>query len=262
MILWRLPVSPGPPGGPALVIAPHPDDESLGCGGMVARLIGAGEAVCVVIVTDGARANRAAMAQAEAAGVDLPAMRRSEAVEACSRLGVDEKDVHFLDIPDGGVSARVDRLVSLLSALMVDLGPAIVLHPDERDGHPDHAAVGRAVASAARGGGRVVWLYGYQVWLWHSWPWTGQSWRRARLWPANGRRALRCLLWILSGRTVQVQLAPTELKRKTDAIEAHRSQVSVPQWATRWAVLGDIAEGDFLERFLRPVEIYKVRRVG
>jgi len=225
-------------------------------------LVGAGEAVCVVIVTDGARANRAAMAQAEAARVDLPAIRRDEAVEACSRLGVAGDNVHFLDLADGGVSTQVDRLASLLSVLMADLGPAIVVHPDERDGHPDHAAVGRAVAIATRGGGRVMRLYSYQVWLWHSWPWTGQRWRRARQWPANGRRALRCLAWVLSRHAVQVPLTPSELQRKTAAIEAHRSQVSVPQWATEWAVLGDIAEGDFLGRFLRPVEIYKVRRNG
>lgn len=265
LVLGRLPThAPAPDGGPVLVIAPHPDDESLGCGGLVARLTG-GESpapVTVVIVTDGARANRRAMVQAQEAGVDLPAVRRTEALEACSRLGVEPGSVRFLDLPDGGVGAARERAVALVADLLEELQPAVVVHPHEADAHPDHAAVGWATFEAARRRGRPVSLYGYQVWLWHCWPWTGQAWRRPRQWLANGRRSVRCLGWIRSERTVQVRLAPAEAGRKRAAVDAHQSQVASPAWASDWAVLGDISGGDLLARLLRPVEIYQVRCIG
>lgn len=136
----------------ALVLAPHPDDETIGPGGTVARLAASGTEVEVVILTDGEATPGTGLGMREVAR-----RRRSEAVEACCRLGVGPP--HFSGHPDGGLEQRVAELAGELGALVPGLAPEAVFLPWFGDGHPDHLAVTSALARAGLPDRVDVWAY-------------------------------------------------------------------------------------------------------
>ncbi|MCA9298901.1 MAG: PIG-L family deacetylase, partial [Phycisphaerales bacterium] len=102
----------------ALVIAPHPDDESIGCGGTVAGIVAAGGAVDVMFITDG---GEGVLGDDEIGGdvrARLKNVRIEEAERACAVLGV--REIFRLKARDGGVSERMDLAAPL--AEQIDRG--------------------------------------------------------------------------------------------------------------------------------------------
>jgi LmbE family N-acetylglucosaminyl deacetylase len=144
-----------PPLVPTLILAPHPDDETLGAGGLISRLRGSGVPVTVIAVTDGENAYEAAE--------NLAATRVTEQAEALRRLGVPERQILRFRLPDRSVSDCEEQLVTLLLDL-VKPGMHIVA-PWQHDFHPDHEATGRAAKRVAEI--RDVPLTSYLFWAWH-----------------------------------------------------------------------------------------------
>jgi LmbE family N-acetylglucosaminyl deacetylase len=152
------------PQSPCLVLAPHADDETLGCGGTIAALRAQGLPVTVVIVTDGRGSDRFGRHPDE-----IEVARRAEAVAAAWALGVEEPNVIFLGFPDGGLSDRIDDLIGSIQELIDDVKPAEILVCSGIDSHPDHRALNRACALADHRGATVL---EYLVWAWPAWPAT------------------------------------------------------------------------------------------
>lgn len=149
-----------PPGRRAVVVAPHPDDEVLACGGLIAQWAAAGRCVQVVAVTDG----EASLPAARVHGAEaLGALRRREREAGLACLGLAAHDVVALGLPDGGVGRETHALAARLAEL---LRPGdVVLAPWRRDGHPDHEAVGEAAARACVQRGLP--LHELPIWMWH-----------------------------------------------------------------------------------------------
>lgn len=148
-----------PSRGRALVVAPHPDDETFGAGGTIHDLCAMGFELTVVVVTDG---------EASHAGVaHLSGTRRNEATDACAALGVLQPP-QFLGFPDGQVAANRETLAAALRTLIQ--GCALVIGPRSDDGHPDHDATGQAVTEALMGIAEdrrpVLWRYAIWAWEW------------------------------------------------------------------------------------------------
>lgn len=143
-----------PPGARVLVLAPHPDDESIGCGGSIQRLVQAGVPVRVCFLTDGAqgdpalRALAASSAARRSGEAALVGRRRAEARAALTVLGVAQHD--FFDAPDGGLGDAVDTLAPKLAAVLDDWRPDTVLLPFLTDRHPDHHAASHCLAAAVQ----------------------------------------------------------------------------------------------------------------
>jgi LmbE family N-acetylglucosaminyl deacetylase len=144
-----------PPFVPTLVLAPHPDDETLGAGGLIAKLRRAGVPVTIVAITDGENAY---------AGTHrLGDIRVLEQTEAVQRLGVPERMIHRLHLPDRAVSDHEDQLVErLLPLVTADMH---LVAPWQRDFHPDHEAAGRAAARVAQANNLPITYYLF--WTWH-----------------------------------------------------------------------------------------------
>ncbi len=140
-----------------LVVAPHPDDETIGAHGLMARLRRRGVAVRVVIVSDGAGSHPHSRAWPRRR---LVAERRREVRIVLRRIGVTARDIAFLDLPDGGLwqhAAAVRRGIG--RAVRALPRPMLAVAPLHRDDHPDH----RVVAAGAGRQGGVRWL-AYSVW--------------------------------------------------------------------------------------------------
>lgn len=140
--------------GRLVVVAAHPDDETLAAAGLLRAAHAAGARVELVVATDGEAALPEITALDRAA---LARTRRAELHTALDRLGAGACPVTWLGMPDSALDA---------DELSVALGPHLQaadswLAPWERDPHPDHAAAGRAAAAAApttaRGWGYPIW---------------------------------------------------------------------------------------------------------
>jgi N-acetylglucosamine malate deacetylase 1 len=115
-----------------LVVAPHPDDESIGCGGAVCLHLQRGERVGVAFLTSGERG-------VEGAGPERArAIREAEALEALGVLGVEES--HFLRLPDLGLSGEVAPGAELLRRVLEAEWPEVIYLPHPGESHPDHQA--------------------------------------------------------------------------------------------------------------------------
>ena len=144
-----------PSDGPLVVVSPHPDDEVLGAGGLIHSWAASGRPVTIVSVTDG----EAAFPRWR--GLDL--VRREELKGALRKLCLTHVSVVRVGLPDGRVGRHANRLRNSLLALLV---PGVTLiAPYERDGHPDHEAVGVVCASLQRSHGVMV--ARYPIWAWH-----------------------------------------------------------------------------------------------
>lgn len=138
-----------------VVVAPHPDDETLACGGAMAHLAALGVAVRVVTVTDGEASHPMVP--------DLATTRRAEQRRALDALGVTAPVVH-LGLPDGQVARHEALLAERLEDPLGDAG--VVFAPWSADGHGDHDACGRATRVAAHRAGRRVLAYPVWAWQW------------------------------------------------------------------------------------------------
>jgi LmbE family N-acetylglucosaminyl deacetylase len=210
-----------------VVDSAHPDDETLGAAGLIARLHARGAAVDVLVATDGEGSHPDSPTTSAAA---IGALRRDEMTRATAHLAPGAT-IGRLGLPDGHLADHEDELASAVGRLIEDEATTLVAAPWRFDGHPDHEAVARAGARAANRSGAALVEFPIWAWLWA----TPDD---PRLRPDN----LRVL-----------GLDEREWQCKQRAIAEHRSQI---------APLGD-DPGDravltpvFLEHFRRRYEIY------
>ena len=148
-----------------LCVAPHPDDEVLGCGGLLAALVDRGCAVHTLILTGGEQGRPAASGK-DGTGVALPdeaaqaataphlvAQRRQESERAATELGTPPP--HFLGFADRTLRCG-PALIQALAAAIAQHDPQILLLPSLSEPHPDHQAAALAGLSAARGAGSAL----------------------------------------------------------------------------------------------------------
>jgi LmbE family N-acetylglucosaminyl deacetylase len=137
-----------------LVLAPHMDDEVIGCGGTLAQHIARGASVTVAYLTDGAGGGVAEP------GTTLHATRKREAQLALSALGI--VHCHFLDAPDGHLMST--PLADKLRAILLDGRYDLVYLPFFLEEHPDHRAASALLLDAAQGTGLAPQCLGYEIW--------------------------------------------------------------------------------------------------
>jgi LmbE family N-acetylglucosaminyl deacetylase len=150
--------------GSFLVVAPHPDDETLGSGGFIARARRLNQKVRVVIVTDGGQGILDEATTPE----EMANTRRQEALDAAALLGMAKEDVLFLNIPDGQASHHIPALEEALRREIELFRPQLVLSPHGIDRHPDHRAVTKAVNNLCQKQIIRCPVYEYPIWFWLS----------------------------------------------------------------------------------------------
>ncbi|WP_462379349.1 PIG-L deacetylase family protein [Pseudomonas sp. Marseille-QA0892] len=216
-----------PAEGRAIIVAPHLDDEVLGCGGLMQALHSRGRRMMLVAVTDGGDSQPRSTARPDPRLLEA---RPRESLEAWRALGLNEPLSRRLGIPDGSVTRHETRLLKDLLAL---IEPGDTLFATwEYDGHPDHEATGRAARRACElTGARCVQV---PVWTWH-WAVPGDTrvpWARAR----------------------RFELDDKALSRKRQAMAAFESQAH-PNPST---IAPPIQSHDAPERLFNTWEVYLV----
>jgi LmbE family N-acetylglucosaminyl deacetylase len=132
-----------------LVFAPHPDDETLACGGTIAKKVRQGEDVHVVFLTDGRNSHLHALGIcSDPAPGELAPIRKQEAREATKVLGVSPDNLVFLDIEDSSLEPESKVAEDKVRQILLDLLPHEVYYPDEADLHRTHLATCEVVEAA------------------------------------------------------------------------------------------------------------------
>lgn len=191
-------------GEPFVVISPHPDDESLGAGGLIAAACSRGQRVEVVLVTDGAGSHPNSKLYPTERLIDL---RRVELEKAGATLGLQFDRLTCLGLPDTRAPSSgpaFDAAVKRIGEVIRAANAKSVFVTWKRDPHCDHEASAR-MALALRAENPALALWSYPVWGWHLSPDAGVDEP-----PPTG---------------IRFDVAPW-LSAKKRAIEAHRSQMT------------------------------------
>jgi LmbE family N-acetylglucosaminyl deacetylase len=129
-----------------IVFAPHPDDETLGCGGTIAKRISEGYDVVVIVLTDGRYAFSVVLGiDSDPTPEELKQMRKEEVIRATRLLGVLRQNVFFLDFEDGTLSRHEKDAEAKIIDIMKEFTPEEVYFTSAKDYNPDHQAASRIV---------------------------------------------------------------------------------------------------------------------
>ena len=208
-----------------VVVAPHPDDEVLGFGGLMQLVAAQGNPVLLIAVTDGEASHPDSTLWPAAR---LLQMRPMETSFALDTLGMPSVQVVRLGLRDGAVSGNVPALCATLRHLFTE--DDVVFVPWILDGHPDHEACNLASSAAAAAcGARQVET---PIWGWHwATPAAAQMpWQRAR----------------------KLILPPLIRDRKSCAVQCYLSQIEPDASTGRQPILG----ANTLAHLLRSYEVY------
>lgn len=203
-----------------LVVAPHPDDETLGAAVTIMRKLAAGTPVRVLIATDGSKSPPGDPAK-------IAALRREELRAACNELGVSEHAVEQLPFVDAELETAGETLVAAISDVVARFEPDEILVTSDTDPHEDHAALAAATRRAVSG--KDLRVLAFPVWQFDRPP-----------------RLLR-MAW----RSGRPEIVSTDgyLGRKQRAIAAYDSQLApLPN--------PDGLTPSFLQHFEGPFEIF------
>lgn len=147
-------------GAPIVVLAPHPDDESLGCGALLAHAFDT-HGAHVICMTDGGGSHPGS---ALWSGERLAAMRRQELSHAIVRLGGTPGDMTWLGHPDGWLGAQdQSRIAADIVVLSLAQGARHLFAPAPEDHHADHRATARIAGQVAQAIPGLT-VYSYPVW--------------------------------------------------------------------------------------------------
>lgn len=143
-----------------LFIAPHPDDEIIGCAGLIQQTLKAGKKIDVVILTGGGKSHASCCNIDEATLIEA---RRKLSRKAAQIVGLPLEHLHFLNYPDGGISYE-NKETERLKQLIEELSPEAIFIPHKGEGWSDHVEAGNVIRKLKLSG---IQLYEYCVWFWY-----------------------------------------------------------------------------------------------
>ncbi|WP_051285036.1 PIG-L family deacetylase [Aequorivita capsosiphonis] len=220
--------------GNAFIIAPHPDDEALGCGGIISYLTSQNIPIWVGFMTSGGASHPNSEKYPAA---KLSQLREKEALRACKILGVPNSNVAFFRGPDSFLHKidenKKNQMVSDLVEILLKNNIDSLFLPWRRDVHTDHLAVYKIGKKALEGADREIQIIEYPIWLWNN--------SEREDWPFEDEV-----------ETFRLDIRNV-LSKKKEAIFAHKSQTT--------NLIADDAAGfvltdELLTPFLQPYEIY------
>jgi len=254
LLAWRARSAERALTGRAVVFAPHYDDEVLGCGGTMIRRVRLGLPTRVVFMTDGSRSHRHLMP-----GDELARLRRQEAIDANTEIGLRDEDLVHLGYEDGCLREHLESASVRVAEVLSRAAPDAVFVPYRRDTPADHRATFDVVRRAVSRVSPDSTLFEYPVWFWSHWP-------RVPL-EADSRRYLPA---VFLESVVRNYYACRELDRYVEVEEvlpakraylaAYRSQTTRLAGGERWRILDDMGDGEFLRCFFGPREYFLMSR--
>lgn len=165
-----------------LIIAPHPDDEVLGCSGLIQRIIKNRKQVYVIILSGGGKSHQDCCHINKSTLIDS---RRNLSRKAATILELPLNQLYFLDYPDGKISYN-NLETQRLQTLIDKISPDVIFVPHKDEGWSDHIEAGKIVREIIRTKSTLIQLYEYCVWFWYYNTWN-IDWKNAFVLKMNQR---------------------------------------------------------------------------
>ena len=146
-----------------MVFSPHPDDETLGMGGTIAKRAKKGNKIIIIIMTDGRHAFSTLGINRNPTPEELKEIRKKEEKRALEKLGVQEENLFFLDFEDGTLEDNESFAEEKILNLFAKNIPSEVYFTHEKDEHIDHRATNRIVRNALKKSGIEPKKYQYSI---------------------------------------------------------------------------------------------------
>ncbi|MGD0495490.1 MAG: PIG-L family deacetylase [Candidatus Bathyarchaeia archaeon] len=212
-----------------IVFAPHPDDETLACGGTMLRKIQEGFDVHVVVMTDGRHSHDVTLGLAEPSPETIAEIRATEFSEATRVLGVNLSNLLLLGFEDGKLREQMSEARERTVRILREVRPVEIYVPYRDDANEDHRTTYEIVAGSVREADLLPKMYEYSVW--------------------NGkipRPGLKVFVMDIHG----------ELGRKMEAISKYKSQISTCFPKQEKAVLSE----EFVNMFRSESEVFYTKQ--
>jgi len=237
----------------AMVFAPHPDDETLGCGGTIIKKTEQGATVHVVFITSGGQSHVQHMTPEE-----MIPIRQAEGLAACQALGLKGTGVHFLGLRDGYLAQQIDEGTEAVRRLLRHHRPEEVFVTCGKEPSDDHCAANAIVRRAILLENQSTIVWEYPIWWWNQWPWLGLD-RTAIRHPKRSIMAIWQGLPSISHLKDFAILVDVNamLDQKRVALDLHKSQMTRLNGDEHWETLSDNADGRFLPLLFQPYEMFR-----
>ncbi len=214
----------------SVVFAPHPDDETLACGGTIIKKQRQGEEVYVVVMTDGRHSHSHSFGiWKDPTPEEVAAIRCQEAKTVTHMLGVAPDRLFFLEFEDTTLQNHVAAAAKRVLQLLRTIAPQQVYYPDSSDSHKDHHATHLAVEQALLKLDEPPIKYRYVVW-------SEEPSTKGAASPAD----------------LKVMDVSDVLAEKKAALNQYKSQVTLLYKTQTVPVL----RPEFLEKFVGPQEVF------
>jgi len=215
--------------GRIIVFSPHPDDETLGCGGTIAKMVKSGREVYIVFMTDGRNSHKYVLGiHDNPSPEELALIRKREAFNAAKVLGMDESKLIFLDFEDGSLKRNIPNIKKEIKKILIAINPSDVYIP-LNDAHKDHIITNLVVRLCIKELKINPKIWEYPIYM-----------------DLRGKTGIN--IFILDIHDV------IELKRR--AINTYKSQIDTFFPSQNKPVLPQ----NFLQRFYEPKEIFIMRQ--
>ena len=221
--------------GTTLIVAPHADDESLACGGVISLLRKYNQTVYILLLSDGTLSHPNSV---EYPAEKLRNLRENELLTAARALDVPVENIIFCRYRDRQVpglqNPHFDQALSNMNKIIEIIGPQSIFVPWRKDPHPDHIAAYELIDNASTNGAKI---YEYAVWI----------------------NAIGCAADFPSvNEIIPFKLdISSVLNKKQNAISAHQSQIS--------DLIPDDPDGfrlspEMLAHFNQPYELFYISK--
>ena len=154
--------------GSTLVIAPHPDDETLGCGGLIALLRKASVPIQAMILSDGRNSHPGSRTHPPQRVAEI---RKEESLRAGRIIGLESESIRFLSLTDSAFplenTAEFDCIVQALTKHIDVFKPQSILVTCRDEQHPDHRKAFQIAYHACTRANCMPRLFEYPIWAWH-----------------------------------------------------------------------------------------------
>ena len=220
----------------AIVFAPHPDDETWGCGGTIAKKLREGYEILIVVMTDGRYAFKKVLGiDSDPTPEELKEIRKEEIKRAVKILGVPEENIVFLNFIDGELEKHEKEAEEKVAKILSENDPAEIYIPYKKDSHPDHRATYRIVKNVIKKLNISASIYQYSI---------GQKY--ARIGPI-----IDSLLNIFKHNMIRIDISEFFSLKKA-AVKEFKSEVSIISSKQQKPLAEDIS------KFLKKQEVFYV----
>lgn len=191
--------------GKTVIVAPHPDDEVIGCGGLIARLVSQKNIPDIIVMTGGEGSH---LNCCDLTRQDIVVNRRKLTREALGELGVPVDKIHELNYNDRGIADINREETDKLRELIKKLEPEVIFVPHWGEGWKDHINTANIIKKIIHSNNsnnsyispNSLTLYEYCVWMWYYNIWKGLDWKNAYMLKLSDRelheklKAMECYI--------------------------------------------------------------------